>query len=61
MIDVVELLRSDLRQQRDDLSAFLCRGDPKDYAEYCKAVGAVQTLERVLLAITELEIKAIEE
>lgn len=57
---VLDLLRQDVTMQRADLAAFVTSGGPKDYAGYCKAVGAIQALDMVLMEIDKIEKRQIE-
>jgi hypothetical protein len=61
MIDPLYKLKTICTEQRNDLSEHLARGGVADYPAYCKAVGAVQTLDLVLAEIAELERRMAEE
>lgn len=61
MIDPLYKLKSLCTEQRNDLSEHLARGGVADYPAYCKAVGAVQTLDLILAEIELLERRMAEE
>jgi hypothetical protein len=61
MIDPIYKLKKVCTEQRKDLSGHLAGGGVNDYNAYCKAVGAIQTLDMVLSEIEELEKNAVEE
>lgn len=61
MIDPIYKIKKVCSEQRQDLADHIAGGGANDYAEYCKVVGAIQTLDLVLREIEELEKKAVEE
>jgi hypothetical protein len=54
-------LRRELTQQLDDMKKFVTDGHPKDYADYCKAVGSISALNLALFMLDEAEKNLIEE
>lgn len=56
-----DLLRRDCLEQRTDLSEHLAAGGARSYEEYCKSVGAIGALDRVIAKIEELEKKFVED
>lgn len=61
MIDPIYKLKKLCIEQRKDLSDHLSAGGVSDYNAYCKAVGAIQTLDMILSEIEEFEKNSVEE
>ena len=54
-------LRHILTKQRRDLAEHISAGGAVDYIAYSKAVGAIQTLDMVLVEIADIEKKQLED
>jgi len=60
-MDELDRLRHLIAKQRQDLAEHISAGGAVDYVAYSKAVGAIQTLDMVLVEIADIEKKRLED
>jgi len=60
MDDTIKHMRGVCTAQRGDLANHLAAGGAQTYEEYCKAVGAIQALDMVLIELEDVAKKSVE-